>query len=76
MIRCQDILREISEYLDAEVTPEMRSEIERHAKACKHCKVLISTTRMTLTLVSNSKFLELPKGVSERLLERLKRHST
>ncbi len=72
MIRCEDILREISEYLDDEITPELREKIEQHTCKCRPCKVLVSTTRMTLTLVSDTSFLELPKGVSERLIERLK----
>lgn len=75
MIRCEDILREISELLDEEITVEMRVQIETHLCACRHCKVLVDTTRKTLTLVSSSSFLELPQGVSERLLERLAQHS-
>ena len=73
MIRCKEILRELSEYLDEEITPELRARMEVHLCACRHCKVLVDTTRKTLTLVSDNSFLELPQGVSERLLERLSR---
>ena len=75
MIRCEDILREISELLDDEITAEMRVQIETHLCACRHCKVLVDTTRKTLTLVSTHSHLELPQGVSERLLERLAKHA-
>ena len=71
MISCEDILREISDYFDEEITPEMRSHIESHLCACRPCKVLVDTTQKTLTLVSDCSFLELPQGVSERLLQRL-----
>ncbi len=71
MIRCEEILREMSEYLDEDITAELRVQIESHLCACKHCQVLVDTTRMTLTLVSDGSFLELPQGVSERLLGRL-----
>jgi anti-sigma factor RsiW len=73
MIRCKDIVRELSDYMDAEITPELRAQMEVHLCACRHCKVLVDTTRKTLTLVSDNSFLELPQGVSERLLERLSR---
>jgi putative zinc finger protein len=73
MIRCEEILREISSYLDEEITSEVRVQIESHICACRHCEVLVNTTKKTLTLVSNNSFLELPQGVSERLLERLAR---
>lgn len=76
MIRCEDVLREIPEYLDDEITPELRMQIELHTCKCRPCKVLISTTQMTLTLVSDDSFRELPQGVSGRLLQRLKKHST
>jgi anti-sigma factor RsiW len=74
MIRCEDILREISELLDDDVTPEMRTQIESHLCACRHCKVLVDTTRLTLTLVSTHQILELPDGVSSRLIARLTKH--
>ena len=73
MIRCKEILRELSDYIDEEITAELRAQMEVHLCACRHCKVLVDTTRKTLTLVSDNSFLELPKGVSERLLERLSR---
>ncbi len=76
MIRCKEVWQELSEYLDEDITPELRSRMDVHFRACRHCKVLVDTTRKTLTLVSDKSFLELPKGVSERLLERLsRRHS-
>ena len=74
MIRCTDVLREISDLLDEEITPEMRAELETHLCACRHCKVLVDTTRKTMTLVSSHYSLELPQGVSERLLERLSKY--
>ncbi|MBI2817493.1 MAG: zf-HC2 domain-containing protein [Acidobacteria bacterium] len=74
MIRCEDILREVSELLDDEITAEMRIQIETHLCACRHCKVLVDTTRKTLTLVSSYTVLELPEGVSARLLDRLAKH--
>ena len=73
MISCEDILREISDYFDEEITPEVRSQIEHHLCACRPCKVLVDTTQKTLTLVSSCSFLELPQGVSERLLARLEK---
>jgi anti-sigma factor RsiW len=74
MIRCEDVLRELSNYIDREVTPDLRRQIEEHLGACHHCTVLVSTTRKTLSLVADSSILELPSGVSQRLLTRLAVH--
>ena len=74
MICCEELLREISSYIDEEITVELRVQIETHLCACRHCKVVVDTTKKTLTLVADNSFLELPQGVSERLLDRLARH--
>lgn len=72
MITCEDVLREVSNYIDHEVTSELRQQIERHTSDCHNCRVLLSTTTLTVNLVSDAGILELPRGVSERLRERLK----
>jgi len=71
MIRCEEILREISNYIDDDVTPELRRQVERHLGDCRRCTVLVNTTRKTLTLVADHCAMELPKGVSERLMKQL-----
>ena len=71
MIRCEDVLREISNYLDQDVPSELRRQIEEHLDACDNCHVLVNTTRKTISLVGGSNVFEIPASVSERLLERL-----
>lgn len=71
MIRCEDVLREISNYLDQDVPLELRRQIEEHLDACDNCHVLVNTTRKTISLVGGSNVFEIPASVSERLLERL-----
>lgn len=74
MICCEELLREISSYIDEEITVELKVQIETHLCACRHCKVVVDTTKKTLILVADNSFLELPQGVSERLLDRLAKH--
>ena len=74
MIRCEDVLRELSNYIDVEVTEELCRQIEEHLQACHNCTVLLSTTRKTLSLVANSRILELPSDVSQRLMAHLAAH--
>ena len=74
MICCEELLHEISSYIDEEITIELRVQIETHLCACRHCKVVVDTTKKILTLVADNSFLELPQGVSERLLDRLAKH--
>ena len=71
MISCEDVLRELSNYIDLEVGEELRQQIEEHLRACHNCTVLVSTTRKTLSLVADSNILELPGDISQRLMARL-----
>jgi len=71
MITCEEVLRELSNYLDEELTPELRAQVQEHLRGCRNCTVLVNTTRKTLTLVADHFVSELPHGVSERLIERL-----
>ena len=74
MISCEDVLREVSNYIDAEVTEELRRQIEEHLHGCQNCTVLVNTTRKTVSLLSSSRILELPSDVSHRLMQRLAVH--
>ncbi len=71
MITCEEVLRELSNFLDGEVSPALRAEIEEHLNACHNCTVLFDSARKTLTLVADNYFVELPVGLTERVLERL-----
>ena len=71
MITCEEVLRELSNYLDEELTLELRAQVQEHLRGCRNCKVLVNTTRKTLTLVADHLVTALPQGVSERLIERL-----
>jgi hypothetical protein len=72
MITCEEILRGISDYIDEDMTPDLKANIESHICKCHHCEVLVNTCRKTVTLVWQNSSLELPKGVSERLLAKIK----
>ena len=71
MIRCEEVLRELANYLDDEVAAELRAQIQQHLQMCRNCTVLVDTTRRTITVVADHFISDLPRGVSERLLERL-----
>ena len=71
MITCADLLRELSNYLDGDVDPQLRQELETHVRGCKRCSVLVDSTRKTLRILCDERIMELPAGFSERLRARL-----
>jgi len=68
---CEDVRAALGDYIDGEVSPEIRLELERHLGECRTCQVLYDTTRKTLRIVTDVGSFELPEAVSERLIKRI-----
>ena len=70
-ISCLDVWREISNFVDGEISPELRRRIEEHLKVCDHCTAVYDGTRNLIKLVADGTAYELPVGFSDRLRQRL-----
>jgi anti-sigma factor (TIGR02949 family) len=68
---CEDVRAAISNYMDGDVSPHLRRELERHLAECRTCQVLYDTTRKTLRIVTDVGSFEVPEAVSERLIKRI-----
>ena len=77
-ISCEHVIQEISNYIDGEITPELRARIEEHVRGCKHCAAVLDGTTNTLRLIADGRafdgLFDLPPGFSERLRQRLAAH--
>ncbi len=69
MVTCEQVLRELSNFIDGDIDPGLRSEIEDHLRQCHRCSVLYDTTRKVLYVVGDERVFEIPAGYSERLHE-------
>ena len=70
-ISCLEVIRELSNYIDKDVTPELREQIVAHLPGCLHCTAVYVGLRNTMTLVGDRRSFELPVGFSQRLRARL-----
>ena len=73
-ISCREVWREISDYLDGEVTPDLRQRMEEHFRVCRHCAAVLDGTRNTLLLVADGQSFELPSRTSRKLYRKLRKH--
>ncbi len=71
MVSCRHVLAELSNYLDNEVAPELRQEIEQHLRGCRRCSVVFDSVKKVLFIFSDEGVLEVPPDYSERLHSRL-----
>jgi len=68
---CEDVWREVSNYLDDEVDPGLRVALDDHIRGCKRCEAVVEGTRNVIQLFGDDRMLEVPLGFSERLHARL-----
>jgi putative zinc finger protein len=71
-ISCLEVWREISNYIDQGVDPELRARMEAHFRVCSHCTAILDGTKNTLKLVADGVELDLPAGLNERLYRKIK----
>lgn len=70
-ISCLAVWRELSNYIDDAIDPQLKVRIEAHVKDCRHCSALLDGTKNVIRLVADDKTFELPVGFSERLKKKL-----
>jgi hypothetical protein len=66
-----EVIRELSNYIDDDVTQQLREQILDHLPSCAHCMAIYDGLRNTLTLTGDGRAFELPAGFSERLRMKL-----
>jgi hypothetical protein len=73
VVNCELVWREVSNYIDGDLDPALRSAIDEHARGCRECKAVIEGTKNIVALYGDERMqeAELPFGFSQRLRRRL-----
>ena len=71
VVNCENVWRAISDYLEGDVSPELRAAMEVHFKECKHCMAVLDGTKNVVQLYGDDHLFELPAGFDARLRQRL-----
>lgn len=71
VVTCEQVWREISNYLEDEVSPELRAAMEEHFRTCQHCTAILEGTRNIIQLYGDGRLFELPTGFGWRLRRKL-----
>ena len=70
-IDCYQVRQELSDYLEGDLTPQLRLGIEEHLRTCDHCRAVYEGLRNIVRLLGDEEVIELPEGFSQRLYKRL-----
>lgn len=73
-IKCENVWREISGYVDGVLDGALQQRMDRHLKKCKRCRAVLDGTSNIVKLASDEKAFELPASVSRRLYSKLDQH--
>jgi hypothetical protein len=71
VVSCEEVWREISNYLEGDIDPVLRAALEEHFRGCKHCTAVLDGARNVVQLYGDERMIELPVGFSRRLHQRL-----
>ena len=66
-MNCKHVIRELSNYIDGELDPALKLELERHLEHCEDCTMIVDQTRKTIQIYSGSAPVDLPSEVKARL---------
>jgi hypothetical protein len=70
-VHCEQVWKEISNYIDGEVDQGLRSAMDEHFRTCKKCASVLAGTRNVIRVYSDERMIEVPAGFGRRLEKRL-----
>jgi hypothetical protein len=71
VVNCEDVWREISNYLEGDVDATLRAAMDDHFRDCKGCTAVLEGTRNVIHLYGDESMFQVPLGFSQRLQRRL-----
>jgi hypothetical protein len=70
-VSCEQVWREISNYLEGDVDAGLRSAMDEHFRTCEKCASVLEGTRNVIQLYSDERMIDVPVGFGQRLERRL-----
>lgn len=71
MGRCDDLISNLSDYIDGELDAETCDELERHLAGCNNCRLMVDTMKMTVKLCRDGVCEDLPPALQSKLDDKL-----
>jgi anti-sigma factor RsiW len=72
-VTCAELVRHLSDYIDATLSPELRAAADAHLADCEKCHLVLDTTQCTILLYRAAQSPSLDEQRRTALLRRLER---
>lgn len=66
-MNCKGVIRELSNYIDGDLDPTVKQELERHLEHCEDCTMIVDQTKKSIEILCDSKPIKLADDVRSRL---------
>ncbi len=66
-MNCKGVIRELSNYIDGDLDPVVKQELERHLEHCEDCTMIVDQTKKTIQVLCDSQPVSLSTDVRSRL---------
>lgn len=66
-LNCQEVLDQLSDFLEEDLALELRQQIDSHLNGCRHCHLEVDTLRTTIQLYRTDDAVGTPIHLSERI---------
>jgi hypothetical protein len=71
VVNCEQVWREISNYVEGDVDPGLRAEMDAHLRTCQRCSSVLAGVQNVVRLYGDERMLEVPAGFGQRLERKL-----
>jgi hypothetical protein len=71
VVKCEQVWHEISNYLEGDIEPALRTAMDEHLRTCQRCSSVLEGTRNVVRLYGDERMMEVPSGFGRRLERRL-----
>jgi len=75
LTNCRDVWPAISDYLDGELSPALRAEIDQHVAGCPKCASVLHGTQNIVRLYRDPRMMPAPTGIRAGLRQRIQAHA-
>lgn len=69
---CRDSIAMMLEYLDGQLTPELREKLEAHFSDCSPCEEFLASYKATPSICRKALANKLPESVAQKLTDFLR----
>lgn len=71
VLKCKDIWREVSNYIDGDLDPQLKLAMDEHLAGCAKCRAVLDGTRNVVHIYGDEKAFKLPADFHPQLHRQL-----